>query len=212
MAPYLDTSVSNYNSPVNGKVSTLRKSPEADLPATPKTDFARPLDTRVVKDKTALIQDGAKGLGLGIATALAENGANVAICDASEENGEKVAKELTDRGFSVRYFKCDTSSWDSLLAAFKEVLVWSGDQLDIVVTSPGIVTNNLLMSVLPKHVKPGDDPPKPPTNCLEVSLMGVYFITSLALFYFNSLYARRHDRRFKPQLLFICSMAGVRIT
>lgn len=185
--------------------------PSSNLRHTAKVDFSRPLDYSTVKGKTVVVQDGAAGLGLGIATGLAENGAKVAIFDHSIGNCAGIAKELTDRGFSVRSFYTKSSDWDSQLESFKRVLEWSDNQLDIVITSPGIVTNNLMLSILPKHRKPGADPIKPPTNTLEVDLMGVYFATSLALFYFNKFKYTRLDPAFQPQLLFICSMAGVRI-
>ena len=159
--------------------------------------------------KTAIVQDAGNGLGFGIATALAENGAKVAIFDNNEKNGEAAAEDLTSKGHDVRFFRTDTSEWESQLESFKSVLAWSQNQLDIVVTSPGIVTNNLLLSILPKHRKPDDDPPKPPTKVIEIDLLGVYYATSLTLFYFNKFYSTRKDKNFEPQLLFICSMAGV---
>ena len=181
----------------------------------PKVDFSQPLDlvvdTQIVRGKTAVIHDGEKGLGLGLATALAERGAHVAICGSDAKAGDMVVKDMEARGYSVSFFKTDTSDWNSLLSTFKQIIAWSHDQLDIVVTTAGIVTTNMLMSVLPRNHRPGADPPKPPTRVLETNLMGVYFTTSLAIWYFNKLESQRLDPTFKPQLLFICSMAGVRI-
>lgn len=180
-----------------------------------KIDFAQPLDlvvdTQVVKGKTAIVHDGEKGLGLGLATALAELGAHVAILGSDAKAGDAVVIDLKAREYSVSFFKTDTSDWNSLLSSFKQVITWSNDQLDIVITTAGIVTTNMLMSVLPRNHRPGADPPKPPTRVFETNLMGVYFTTSLAIWYFNKLELLRVDPEFKPQLLFICSMAGVRI-
>ena len=176
---------------------------------TAKVDFSKPLDTTVVRGKTALVLDGAHGLGFGIASELAQNGAYVAMCDPSEEAGANAEHDLNSQGYCVKFFKTETSDWDSQSEAFKQVLAWSNDQLDIVVTSPGIVTNNLLMSILPKHRIPETEPAKPPTKVLEIDLMGVYYSASLALFYFNRLYGEQYDLPFRPQLVFICSMAGV---
>lgn len=180
-----------------------------------KPDFSQELETAVdksvIKGKTALVQDGATGLGLGIATALAKNGAQVAICGNDAEAGDNAANDLNSQGYVVSYFKTDTSDWNSCLSTFKQVITWSQDQLDIVVTSAGIVTHNLLMSALPSNHRAGSDPPKPPTNTIEVNFLGVYYTTSLAIWYFNQLESKRLDPNFKPQLLFICSMAGVSI-
>ena len=181
----------------------------------PKIDFSQPLDlvvdTQIVKGKTAIVHDGEKGLGLGLATALAKRGAHVAICGGDATAGEAVVKDMSALGYSVSFFKTDTSDWNSLLSAFKQVVTWSHDQLDIVVTTAGIVTTNMLMSMLPRNHRPGADPPKPPTRVFETNLMGVYFTASLAIWYFNKLEPLRLDPSFKPQLLFICSMAGVRV-
>lgn len=176
---------------------------------TAKADFSRPLDTTVVNGKTAIVLDGATGLGFGIASELAQNGAFVAMCDPSEEAGATAEENLNSQGYRTKFFKTETSNWESQSEAFKQVLEWSGNQLDIVVTSPGIVTNNLMMSILPKHRVPEVDPAKPPTKVLEVDLMGVYYSASLALFYFNKLWEERQSSAFRPQLVFICSMAGV---
>lgn len=184
------------------------RSAKADLRATPKVDFSKQLDYGVVRGKTALVLDAATGLGLGIAMALAEAGAHVAILDHSEESGLKSEKTLCDKGYTVKFFQTEAWEWESQLAAFKGVLEWSNNQLDIVVTTTGIVTNNLLLSVLPKHCAPEDDPPKPPTKTMQVNVFGVYFTTSLALSYFNRLWDKRLDPNFRPQLLFICSLAG----
>ena len=185
------------------------KSQGDNITGTSPIDFSKPLDTSVVKGKTALVQDGAAGLGSGIAKALAENGARVAICDKRAKEGEAFAKDLNGKGYDVKYIQAETGDWASSLAGFKQALEWSEDQLDIVVLSPGIVTNNLLLSILPKHRGPDEDPAEPPTNVLQIDLVGVYYATSLALFYFNKLYAKRKDPEFEPQIVFICSMAGV---
>lgn len=142
-----------------------------------KIDFSKPLDAivdvGVLKGKTALVQDGEKGLGLGLATALAERGAQVAICGSDAKVAEAHTAELNDRGYCVSFFKTDSSDWNSLLSAFKQVITWSNDQLDIVTTTAGIVTTNMLMSVLPRNHRPGADPPKPPTRVIETNLLGV---------------------------------------
>lgn len=182
---------------------------QSGIAGTAKIDFTRPLDTSVVRGKTAIVFDAAKGLGNGIAAELARNGAYVAVCDPDEEAGSKAVSQLNDEGCLTKFFKTDTSSWESQGEAFRQILVWSGGQLDIVVTVPGIVTNNLMMSILPKHHLPGNTPTKPPTRVLEVDLIGVYYSATLALFYFNQIHADKPDMDFRPQLVFIGSMASV---
>lgn len=175
---------------------------------TAKVDFSKELDYSVVKGKTAIVLDGATGLGFGIASALAESGAHVAMCDPSEEAGRSAELDLNGKGLCAKFYQTETSDWDSQAGAFKEVLAWSGRKLDIVVTSPGIVTNNLMLSILPKHHLEANEPAKPPTKVIDIDLMGVYFSATLALFYFNQIWPEQESADFPPQLLFICSMAG----
>lgn len=185
--------------------------PENTLGTAP-INFSKTVDYSVIKGKTAFVLDGGHGLGLGIATSLAEHGARVALGGTTDEIGGAAAEALRQKGCDAKFFKTDTVDWDSQLNSFKGVLEWSGNQLDIVVASPGIVTNNLMLNILPKHTKDGEDPPKPVMRTIEVTLNGVYYTTSLALFYFNKLYADKRDASFQPQLVFICSMAGVSST
>lgn len=177
-----------------------------------KIDFSQPLDLivdlQVLQGKTAIVCDAEKGLGLGLATALAEQGAQVAIFGADAKAGDVVETDLKARGHVVSFFTTDTSDWNSLLSSFKQVIAWSNDQLDIVITTAGIVTTNMLMSILPRNHRPGADPPKPPTRVFETNLMGAYYTASLAIWYFNKLDSGRLDPNFRPQLLFIASMAA----
>ena len=96
------------------------------------------------------------------------------------------------------------------MAAFKQALAWSENSLDIVVPAAGIEGTSILDTTL----QAGDaqhfaaDPPEPPVNCLDVNLKGVHYTANLALFYFFRLSRQQRNTDFKPQLLFISSLAG----
>ncbi len=69
------------------------------------------------KDKVALVTGGASGIGLGIARALAAEGAHLAIADVDEDAAQKAAEDLRGRGarcLAVRTDVRDTSSVDAL--------------------------------------------------------------------------------------------------
>lgn len=72
-----------------------------------------------LKGKGAVVTGGSKGIGRAIATALAEEGANVAICARGEEALAATSEELQARGVKVHASSCDVSDAESL-GAFLE--------------------------------------------------------------------------------------------
>lgn len=60
------------------------------------------------KDKVAIVTGGASGIGRGIVEELCKEGAKVAFTGISEA-GLTTAKELTDAGFTVKFFRGDMS-------------------------------------------------------------------------------------------------------
>lgn len=171
-------------------------------------NFSNTIDYSVVKDKTALITGGAGGIGFGIATELAKNGARVAILDLNEESGHFCARQLEMQGLTARFVQADPSSWDSQDAAFKAVLAWSENHLDIVVPCAGLPLNNLSPYITPDEERPESGPRRPPESTIMANLVGSYYTTSLALFYFNKLAPLCQTPRWAPQLVFISSIAG----
>ena len=63
-----------------------------------------------VKGYNVIVTGGNRGIGLGISTAFAQSGANVAILCRNKDSGDRAAESLSEYG--GRYFavQCDTSS------------------------------------------------------------------------------------------------------
>jgi NAD(P)-dependent dehydrogenase (short-subunit alcohol dehydrogenase family) len=79
----------------------------------------RPFD---LTGKVALVTGGNSGIGLGMATALAEAGADVAIWGTSEAKNEAARQALAATGRRVLALRCDVGEEAQVEAAFAETL------------------------------------------------------------------------------------------
>ena len=70
-----------------------------------------------LKGKTALILGGSKGLGRGVADALAAEGVAVAIVARGKEALDRAVSEISARGAKAAGFAADLADWPSLEAA-----------------------------------------------------------------------------------------------
>lgn len=94
------------------------------------TDYGRLFD---LSDKTALVTGGQRGLGLGIATALARHGAAVWICCEDGAAGETAAADLRAQGLPVQSIACDVTDRAALAAMVERV-----GRPDILVCNAGV--------------------------------------------------------------------------
>ncbi|MDZ7807765.1 MAG: SDR family oxidoreductase [Gracilimonas sp.] len=78
-----------------------------------------------LSDKTILITGGGSGLGLAMAKAFAETGANVAICGRTEEKLKKAVKEIEKErdGAVARYYQCDVRDYERVSSMFEQIVV-----------------------------------------------------------------------------------------
>ena len=87
--------------------------------------------------KTALVTGAAKGIGRGIALALAAGGYNVAISDIDEAALNLVAKEVEAVGAAALVIKCDVSKKTEVDSMFSQIKnTWSN--LDVLVNNAGV--------------------------------------------------------------------------
>ncbi|KAF2237183.1 NAD(P)-binding protein [Viridothelium virens] len=186
----------------NGQIVAAENGPTA---STEKVDFSAPLDLSCLTDLNVLVTGGANGLGAHITSRLAEYGARVTIADLNLENGEKVSKDLNDKGFRTTFVKTDVTDWNSQVNAFKAAYSMHPTcGIDIVIPCAGLAGFPLQLS---KSVSLDKDPEPPANDTFDVVLKGVYYTTLLSLHYFR-LPSPVIPGRMRRQLLFIGSLAS----
>ena len=64
-----------------------------------------------LKDKVAIITGGDTGIGFGIATAMAEQGANIAIFCRRQDRAEDALQKLAPLGGTYKWYKTDITDY-----------------------------------------------------------------------------------------------------
>ena len=90
-----------------------------------------------LNEKVALITGGGQGLGLGIVLKMAEQGADIAIADLSDENLRQAADQVEGMGRKVYTVKMDVTDKGSVTAGVNELTSQAG-QIDILVNNAGV--------------------------------------------------------------------------
>lgn len=97
-----------------------------------------------LEGKVALVTGAARGIGAAIAKKLAENGANVAICDLKAEWCDETVKALEALGVKAKGYGVNVANSAEVDACVKAVLADFG-KIDIMVNNAGITKDGLLM-------------------------------------------------------------------
>ena len=87
-------------------------------------------------NKRALITGGSRGIGLGMAKAFAEAGADVAIVSRSRESLENARAELADTGRDVKIYPFDMSDVEKIDSLYSKIIDDTGG-VDILVNNAG---------------------------------------------------------------------------
>lgn len=89
--------------------------------------------------KTALVTGARRGIGFGMAVALAEAGADIIGVSASlEATGSDIEKAVTGLGRSFKAYQCDFSNRDALTVFSAKVLA-ENPQIDILINNAGTI-------------------------------------------------------------------------
>jgi 3alpha(or 20beta)-hydroxysteroid dehydrogenase len=111
--------------------------------------------------RKALVTGGARGLGAGMAEALARSGAAVVIGDVREDLGKETADQLSESGATAGFVPLDVTddaSWEQAIAATISEL----GGLDIVINNAGVEISSLVVDLDPADV----------LRMLEVNVLG----------------------------------------
>jgi len=91
----------------------------------------------ILENKVSIVTGARRGIGKGIALALAKEGCNVVVSDIDQKDCEIVAKEISQMGVKAIAVKCDVSNKKEVEHLFEETVKEFG-KLDILVNNAGI--------------------------------------------------------------------------
>ncbi len=96
--------------------------------------------------RRALVTGGARGLGEGMARALARAGAAVVVADIREDLGKATAESLRQTGAAAEFVALDVTSDESWTQALPQAIGHLGG-LDILVNNAGVEITSLLVDI-----------------------------------------------------------------
>ena len=102
--------------------------------------------------RKALVTGGARGLGAGMAEALARAGADVVIGDVLEDAGKETAQSLRDAGATAEFVRLNVTDDGSWAEAVQRAADEIGG-LDLLVNNAGVETTSLLVDLDPTDVR-----------------------------------------------------------
>ncbi|OPY59431.1 MAG: 3-oxoacyl-(acyl-carrier-protein) reductase FabG [Pelotomaculum sp. PtaU1.Bin065] len=99
-----------------------------------------------VSNKTAIITGAGSGIGAGIAAKLAQNGANIVVCDLNGDNAESVAAQINTAGGRAIAARADVTNWLEVSAMAEEAAHVFGS-VDILVNNAGALKDNSILKM-----------------------------------------------------------------
>ena len=120
----------------------------------------------MLKNKTAVITGGVRGIGKAIAGIFCENGADVILCYRSnDEEAERTAEELKQYGTQVHLLKGDVADPQTAAEAAVKVRELFG-KVDILVNNAGLTNDKLMMRMSPEDF----------TRVINANLNGAFYM------------------------------------
>lgn len=143
--------------------------------------------------KVAIVTGGQRGIGLGIATVLAEAGAHVVIAGIVDDDGEQAATTLQKQELEVSYCHMDTSNADEVSSVVRETRGRLG-RIDILVPNAAIYPNTPIASITAAEWD----------SVMAVNLRGPFLVAQACFPIFQ---AQRSGR-----VIFVSSITGSRVS
>jgi len=125
-----------------------------------------------LKDKTALITGGARGIGGTTAFLFAKEGAKVGILDIREECLRKIRDQAKKKGIALRTFVGDVSKKDQIESVMQQFVQEFG-RIDVLVNNAGIAISRPFLEKTVEDWK----------KTLEVNLIGIFVCSQVAARY-----------------------------
>ena len=99
----------------------------------------------LLKGKTIIITGASRGIGKGIASILAKNGANIAFTySQSIESANKLVKEIKCTGVECKAYQSNAASYEESQSLVENILN-DFDTFDVLINNAGITRDNLLL-------------------------------------------------------------------
>jgi 3-oxoacyl-[acyl-carrier protein] reductase len=104
-------------------------------------------EEKKMKNKTAIITGGGRGIGKEITILLGKQGANVVVCSRTESEINSVVKEIKQLNsqVSVLGVKCDVSISSQVNSLVKSAEKFGSNTIDILVNNAGVAFNKKLI-------------------------------------------------------------------
>lgn len=126
---------------------------------------------KLLENRTALITGASRGIGKGIATEFAKQGAHVAFTfNSSVEAAKELESELEKFGVKAKGYQSNAADFEAAQELVKAVLEDFG-KLDILVNNAGITKDNLLMRISEEDFD----------KVIEVNLKSVFNMTKAVI-------------------------------
>lgn len=126
---------------------------------------------KLLENKTALITGATRGIGKGIATTFAKQGANVAFTfNSSVEAAQELEKELESFGIKAKGYQSNAANYEAAQQLAADVLKEFGT-IDILINNAGITKDNLLMRISEEDFD----------TVIEVNLKSVFNLTKAVI-------------------------------
>jgi NAD(P)-dependent dehydrogenase (short-subunit alcohol dehydrogenase family) len=122
-----------------------------------------------LKNKTAIVTGGTKGIGRGIAEALVRDGVQVCISSRHQDEIDEAVKALSQSG-RAKGFVCDVRDYDQVKSLFDYAIKKLGG-VDILINNAGIGTFATVEDTSPEDFR----------AVLETNLFGVFYCCHAAI-------------------------------